>query len=155
MKFHMAHDSLGFRSSGELAQLAYFLDMGYFPNIGYNRNNEINNPVRRREEHLPPYEEMAERGDPHYTNVNLISENADGSTTTRVSARLGIKSPCRRAIYRNNGDKTDETSMNTPWAPLRRSAFFDFNSGRFAVKRERYQGVNVEVYYDPKNAFDG
>ena len=55
MDFRCSYTSKGFKDGGERAEFAYngtFFDSDYFPYLGYNRNVEINNPVRRREEKL-------------------------------------------------------------------------------------------------------
>ena len=62
MDFRCSYTSHGFKDGGERAEFAYngtFFDSDYFPYLGYNRGVEIDNPVRRREEKLGPYEEMA------------------------------------------------------------------------------------------------
>jgi hypothetical protein len=157
MKFHVSHNSRGFRNNGELAQLAYngtFFDMGYFPYLGYSRNNEINNPVRRREEHLPPLEEMADRGDPYYKNVNLFSEESDWinyhAIVSTSADQIALSPGYLQKQWQQGGRTFYEYSMGS----TKTQCFFDFNSGRYAVKKEPYQGVNIEVYYDPKNSFD-
>ena len=57
MDFRCSYTSHGFKDGGERAEFAYngtFFDSDYFPYLGYNRNVELDNPVRRREEKLGP-----------------------------------------------------------------------------------------------------
>ncbi|MFY9938557.1 MAG: ABC transporter permease, partial [Silvibacterium sp.] len=80
MDFRCSYTSRGFKDGGERAEFAYngtFFDSDYFPYLGYNRNVEINNPVRRREEKLGTYEEMAPRGDPYYSKMNLFRPDSE------------------------------------------------------------------------------
>ncbi|MGA9981444.1 MAG: ABC transporter permease, partial [Candidatus Sulfotelmatobacter sp.] len=64
---NVGHQTHGFRDGNELPEFAYngtFFDSSYVPYIGYNKGIELDDPRRRREEHLPPLVEMAHRGDP-------------------------------------------------------------------------------------------
>ena len=67
MTFKVGHETRGFRDGNERAELAYngtFFDSGYFPHIGYSADFEIDDPRRRREEHLGALECLPNRGDP-------------------------------------------------------------------------------------------
>src|SRR5262249_12703159 len=60
--FHVSYTPRGFTDGKERPEFAFngtFFDRDYFPFIGYNQNNELDDPVRRREEKLPPLEELA------------------------------------------------------------------------------------------------
>jgi ABC-2 type transport system permease protein len=157
LDFRVAHTTRGFRNNGELAELAYsgmFFDLSYFPNIGYDRGIEITNPVRRREEHLPPLEEMADRGDPHFKNVNLFTPSADWITYHAVVSTSGdqiaVSPGYLQKSWKENGRNFFEYSMGS----TKIQDFYNFISARYAVKRDRYQNVNIEIYYDPKHGFD-
>ena len=55
MTFNVGYKSHGFRDGNERAELAYngtFFDSGYFPSVGYLQAFELDDPRRRREEHL-------------------------------------------------------------------------------------------------------
>ena len=157
LNFSVAHTTRGFRNNGELAEMAYngmFFDAGYFPNIGYNRNFEINNPVRRKEEHLPALEEMPDRGDPHFTNVNLFSSNADWITYHAIVSTSGdqiaLSPGYLQKTWQANGRNFFEYSMGD----TKIADFFNFTSGRYEVKRVKYKGINIEIYHDPQHNFD-
>jgi hypothetical protein len=157
LDFRVSHATQGFRNNGELAEMAYngmFFDNNYFPNLGYDRNRELSNPVRRREEHLPPLEELADRGDPHFTNVNLFSPNSDWITYHAVVSTSGdqiaLSPGYPQKTWQENGRNFFEYSMGA----AKIADFFNFISGRYLVKRVPYKGVNIEIYYDPKHTFD-
>ncbi len=157
LNFRVSHETKGFRNNGEIAALAYngmFFDGSYFPNLGYNRGLEIDNPVRRREEHLPPYEELADRGDPNFTNINLFTNNADWITYHSIVStsadQLALTPGYLQRNWQENGRNFFEYSMGATKIAL----FFNFTSARYAVKRVPYKGVNIEIYYEPKHTFD-
>ena len=83
LSFSLAIESPGFRDGNELAQLAYngtFFDSDFLPVIGYDAGSEIDDPRRRREEHLRPLQDMAARGDPVQSRINLFTPNSDWIT---------------------------------------------------------------------------
>ncbi len=53
---NVGHQTRGFRDGNEPPEFAYngtFFDSDYVPYVGYNTNIELDDPRRRREEHLP------------------------------------------------------------------------------------------------------
>ncbi len=92
LSFAVSHATRGFRDGNEPAQFAYngtFFDAGYFPTIGYDQGFEIDDPRRRREEHLGPLEEMAQRGEPVHSRLNLFGANSDWITYHTVVSTSG------------------------------------------------------------------
>ena len=80
LSFSVGHETHGFRDGNEPAQIAFngtFFDTEYFPGVGYDPTIEIDDPRRRREEHLAELDEMAPRGDPLHSRINLFTKNAD------------------------------------------------------------------------------
>ncbi|SFS07920.1 Peptidase family M1 [Granulicella pectinivorans] len=161
MFFKASYHSHGFRNNGERPELVAngtFFDQDYFPHLGYNRGQELDNPVRRKEEKLGPLEELAPRGDPYYTNVNLFTPDGDWITYhTIVSTapdQIALSPGYLQKQWKQNGRNYFEYSMGQ----TKMLEFYDYNSGRYDVKRAVYQGVNgpinIEVYHDPKHEFD-
>ncbi len=66
-----------------------FFDSGYFPYVGYNQGLEIDHPRRRREEHLASLDEMASRGEPVHSRLNLFTANSDWVTYHTVVSTSG------------------------------------------------------------------
>ena len=157
MTADVGHQSHGFRDGNELAEFAYngtFFDSGYLPSIGYDPGNEIADPRRRREEKLPLLEEMAERGDPVESRINLFSGQADWITYhTIVSTspdQIAVSPGYPERQWTANGRRYFEYSMGGTHI----ADFAAWISGRYLVKREPYKGVNIEVYYDPAHPYD-
>ena len=157
MRFHVGYQSHGFRNNGELPELAYngtFFDQEYFPFIGYNRNVEIDNPVRRREEHLGPLQELAQRGDPYYTDVNLFSPDSDWLTYHAVVSTSGDQIALSPGYLRRKWQQEGRNYFEYSMGNTKTLDFYDFNSARYAVKSVPYEGVNIEVYYHPGHPYD-
>jgi hypothetical protein len=72
---NVGHQTRGFRDGNEPAEFAdngTFFDSDYVPHIGYNTGVELDDPHRRREEHLPALEEMAQRGNRNHSMNNVF-----------------------------------------------------------------------------------
>jgi ABC-2 type transport system permease protein len=157
MDFRASHTTKGFRDGGEPAEMAYngtFFDRSYFPGLGYSRGLEIDEPVRRREEKLPELEEMAERGDPYYSNVNLFTEDSEWVTFRCVVStspdQIAIAPGYLKREWEENGRRYFEYDMGD----TRINNFYSFLSGKFEVKRDKWKDVNLEVYYTPGHEYN-
>jgi ABC-2 type transport system permease protein len=167
MDFTVAYATHGFRDGGERPELAYsgsFFDNSYFPQIGYDSNNELSDPRRRREEHLGPVSDLPQRGDPVGSRTNLFVSDADWitfNTTVSTSDRdsegkpqIAIAPGYLQREWHANGRHYFTYSMGD----TRIQNFFSYVSARYDVKRDVYQGVNgpinIEVYYDSHHPYD-
>lgn len=155
--FRASHTTKGFKDGGEPPELAYngtFFDRDYFPTIGYNRGLEIDQPIRRREEKLPDYEEMAPRGDPYYANVSLFSADSEWVTFRCVIStspdQIAIAPGYLKRQWTENGRRYFEYDMGD----TRVNNFYSFLSGRFDVLRDKWKNVNLEVYYTPGHEYN-
>ncbi len=159
---NVGHQSRGFRDGHELPEFAYsgtFFDSDYFPYVGYNRGVELDDPRRRREEKLPPLEEMAHRGDPaHSVNNVFFAGESDWITYHTVvstsSDQIAIAPGYLQHDWESNGRHYYEYSMGSTHI----LDFFSYISARYEVKKETYHGpdgdVALEVYYDPVHTYD-
>jgi hypothetical protein len=161
MTFQVGHQSPGFRDGNELAQFAYngtFFDAEFFPVIGYNQTVELDDPRRRREQHLGPLEDMAPRGDALHSRINLFSPQSDWITFHAVVStsadQIAIAPGYLKHEWRKEGRHYYEYSMGGTHI----QDFYAFLSGRYTVRHEVYSGVdgpiNIEVYYDPAHPYD-
>jgi len=157
LTFSVGHRTRGFRDGGELAELAYngtFFDSDYFPYIGYNNGVELDDPRRRKEEHLGPLQEMAPRGDYVHSRMNLFTQDSDWITFHAIvstsSDQVAIAPGYLKRFWEKDGRHYYEYAMGkTPILD-----FYAYLSGRYATRREQYKGVNLEVYYNPGHEYD-
>jgi ABC-2 type transport system permease protein len=159
---NVGHQTRGFRDGNELPEFAYngtFFDSDYVPYIGYNTNVEVDDPRRRREEHLPPLEEMAHRGDPvHSVNNVFFRGESDWVTYHTVvstsSDQIAVAPGYLQREWQANGRRFFEYSMGSTHI----LDFFAYISADYQVKKETYHGPNgdvaLEVYYDPAHTYD-
>jgi ABC-2 type transport system permease protein len=161
MTFNVGYATHGFRDGNERPEFARsgtFFDVGFFPYIGYDVNVELDDPRRRRDEHLPPLEELAHRGDPYWSRVNLFSPESDWITyKTTVSTdadQIALAPGYPTRTWQQNGRNYFTYDMGQ----VHMQDFYAYVSGKYDVKREVYQGVagpiNIEVYSAPAHPYD-
>jgi len=158
----VGHQTHGFRDGDEPPEFAYngtFFDSDYTPYIGYNRNAEISDPRRRREEHLPPLEELAHRGDPAHSVNNIFPTDSDWITYHTVVStspdQIAIAPGYLQRQWQSNGRRYFEYNMGATHI----LDFFAYISARYQVRKETYhrpQGgdIALEIYYNPTHAYD-
>jgi ABC-2 type transport system permease protein len=157
LTFRVGYLTRGFRDGNERPELAYngmFFDSSYFPYIGYNSGQELDDPRRRREEKLGPVSELPPRGDAWGSVTNLFTTDSDWiSYRTVVSTpddQIAFAPGYLQREWNQNGRRYYAYDMGQ----VKILSFFAYVSGRYAVKRENYKGVNIEIYHEPQHAFD-
>src|SRR5438477_4411 len=157
MNFRVAYTSRGFKDGNERPEFAYngtFFDRDYFPFVGYNQSDEIDDPVRRREEKLAPLEEMAAPGDPYYSNINLFTSDSEWVTFHSIVStsadQIAMAPGYLKRDWTVNGRRYFEYGMGS----TRINNFFSFLSGRFSVKRDQWRDVKLEIYYQPGHEYN-
>jgi ABC-2 type transport system permease protein len=143
MDFRVAFTSRGFKDGPERPAFAYN-DSGM----------EIDDPVRRREEKLPPLEEMAPPGDPYYSNINLFTTDSEWVTFHAVVStspdQIAIAPGYLKREWTENGRRYFDYDMGS----TKINDFFSFISGRFGVKSDQWKNVKLEIYYQPGHEFN-
>ncbi len=162
MTFNVGHTTRGFRDGNERPEFAYsgtFFDNSYFPNIGYDFGVELQDPRRRREEHLGDLELLPHRGDSwgSLVSVDYIKYRTTVSTSdsdNEGKPQIAISPGYLQKDWHQNGRHYFTYDMGD--VPM--AAFFNFNSARYKVTRDVYQGVNgpvnIEVYHDPAHEYN-
>jgi ABC-2 type transport system permease protein len=161
LTFNVGYTSRGFKDGNERPELAYsgtFFDSTYFPGLGYNATLELDDPRRRREEHLPEQLLLPHRGDPEGEITNLFTMHSDWvsyHTTVSTSDDQIVLSPgYLTREWHANGRHYFTYDMGD----VKTLDFFSFVSARYQVKREMYTGaaspIAIEVYYSPGHTYD-
>jgi ABC-2 type transport system permease protein len=157
IRFQCGSDNPGFRNSDEQAEFAYngtFFDRSFFPALGYDSGVELDNPVRRREEGLRPLEELPDRGDARGADTNLFSPDSNFITYhSIVSTSLGqiaISPGYLVRDWQQAGRHYFEYNMGSTHI----QNFYSYVSGNYAVKRDTWNGVKLEIYYFPSHTYD-
>jgi hypothetical protein len=161
LNFAVAHTSKGFRDGNELAQFAHsgsFFGQEFFPAIGYNLSMELDDPRRRREEHLGPLEDMAERGEARHSRISLFTTNSDWITYHTVVSTAGDQIAIAPGYLARSWEKGGRRYYEYGMGETHILDFFAYMSARYAVRKEIYAGaggpINLEIYYDPAHTFN-
>jgi ABC-2 type transport system permease protein len=161
LTFAVGHASRGFRDGNEAPEFAYngtFFGPEYFPTIGYDPQMEIDDPRRRREEHLGLLEEMRERGDPRASRINLFTANADWITYHTIVSTSADQIAIAPGYLARSWDKDGRRYYEYGMGSTHILDFFSYLSGRYQTRKENYAGVNgpisLEIYYDPAHTYN-
>jgi len=158
---NVGHQTHGFRDGNELPEFASngtFFDSDYMPFVGYRNDEELDDPRRRREEHLPPLEEMAHRGEPIHSVNQIFPKDADWVTYHTVVSttpdQMAIAPGYLQRDWQANGRHYYEYSMGSTHI----LDFYSYISARYQSRKQMYRGVggdvSLEVYYDPAHTYD-
>ncbi|MCX7512783.1 M1 family aminopeptidase [Frateuria hangzhouensis] len=131
-----------------------FFDSGMLPHFGYQSDAQLTDRSDRRKYGLPPHvPRMPRLGDARALGNNYVSNDADWiefSTTVSTSADQTALAPgYLTKSWTANGRRYFTYTMDRPMLD-----FYSWLSARYAVKKDSYQGIAIEVYYDPAHAWN-
>ncbi|MBS1808406.1 MAG: hypothetical protein JST84_09460 [Acidobacteria bacterium] len=157
MDFTVGWQAKGFEAGQTKPEFAYngtFFDRGYFPVLGYSEAGEIGDENDRKDQKLPPQPEMPEPGDAKYIRRNLFSEDADWihfkATVSTSGDQIAIAPGYLQKEWTENGRRYFSYDMGE----TKIQNFYSFVSGRYAVKRDQWNDIKIEVYYDPAHEYN-
>ena len=143
----------GFTNSGAPGKIHYngtfFNNIDYFPQFGYQRGGEIKDRNERRDRGLGeprrmPKLETAPRTD------NYLSDDSDWidfkSTVCTSPDQIAMAPGYLQREWEENGRRCFRYEMDSPIL-----GFWAYLSADWAVKRDRWNDVAIEVYYDRKH----
>ena len=152
-------ENKGFENEVSFTQLTqngtFFNSADILPSFGYNSNYEISDKNERVKLKLPPRLRMPKLNENDLVSRanTYISNDADWvevNTTISTSAdQIAIAPGSLQKSWKANGRnyfqyKIDQKSLN----------FYSFVSGKFEVARKKWNGIDLEVYYDKQHAYN-
>ena len=154
--FKLEYWSRGFRNKPDdtrVVENGTFFDSDIFPHFGYRERNQLEDRNDRRKYGLGPVPRMAKIDDQAARRNNLLCCDADWVTfETTMSTELdqiALAPGYLEKQWTANGRRYFHYKMDKPTL-----AFFSFQSARYAVRRDQWNGVALEVYYDPQHAYN-
>ncbi|MBX2952532.1 MAG: hypothetical protein KF870_08500 [Leadbetterella sp.] len=124
-----------------------------FPSFGYQESAEIEDNDIRKKYGLKDRERMAEPTDMKARQNNYISNNADWisfeATVSTSEDQVAIAPGYLQKEWVENGRKYFHYKMDKPILN-----FYAFNSARYDVRKEKYKGVNLEIYYQKGHEYN-
>jgi len=157
LTFDLALRNPGFVNSGSDTRLVYngsFINSnGYFPHIGYSGFGELADPVERRRHDLPPIERMPSIDDESEYEFHALGREADWvdyETTVSTSAdQIAIAPGYLIREWEEDGRRYFHYKMDSPIL-----AYFSYLSARWEVARDRWNDVEISVYYHPDHPYN-
>ncbi|MEX2234766.1 MAG: M1 family aminopeptidase [Cyclobacteriaceae bacterium] len=157
MDFKVSFITEGFKEKNSSTRVIYngtfFNNATFFPAIGYNTHYELAEDDDRKEQDLEKKERMLERNDSSGKMMTLFGDDADHirfEVTLSTSAdQLAIAPGYLRKEWQENDRRYFHYKMDVPMAN-----FYSIVSARYAVKRDTWKNVNLEIYYHPGHEYN-
>ena len=155
-RWDVAHRTPGFRdepSYGPVVENGTFMNNEMFPRIGYNEQGEITDEGDREHFGLRQRPRVAAIGDARARNVNFISRDADWvtfeATVVTDADQTAVAPGYLQRSWKEGNRRFFHYRMDAPMLN-----FYAFLSGRYAVRRDRWRNVAIEVYHHPPHAYN-
>lgn len=130
-----------------------FVNYEYFPVLGYYDALELTSEDARRKEGLPPRVRAASIDDMRARGVTYMGLNADWidfrATVSTAPDQVALAPGSLVREYEERGRRVFEYRATQPML-----AFYSFLSARYAVRRDRWRDVDLEVYYHEGHEFN-
>ena len=147
--FETAWLTPGFMNNGADNSLTsngtFFNNQDLFPLVGYQSGGELQDKAKRRKHGLEPIQRMRKIDDTEALNVTALGGTGRTAFETIVSTSVGQRAIAPGYLQREwtEGDRAYfHYKMDEPiWG------FYSFLSGDYALKKEDWNGISIEVYY--------
>lgn len=151
---HVAYPGFANEPAGEhLIHNGTFLNNALFPHFCYDVSQELTDPNDRRKYGLGPAHLLPHRSDAKAHMDNLISCDADwvhfAATLSTSPDQIAVAPGYLQKEWTKDGRRYFQYVQDTPILD-----FYSFQSARFEVARSKWHDVDLEVYYDRKNAWN-
>jgi ABC-2 type transport system permease protein len=141
------------RSNTQVIYNGTFFNNQYFPSLGYDKGGEIADDNDRKEKKLPERERMMERNDPRGQGMSLFGDDADHiDFNIQISTDKGQIAIAPGYLVKQ-WEEGDRVYYNyTMDAPM--CNFYSMISANYAVKKDKYHDINLEIYYHPGHEYN-
>ncbi len=121
------------------------------PVLGYSEGAELDEDGDRKDYGLAPKERMAPRDDPKQLRHNYIRQDSDfvtfSATVSTSADQLAVVPGTLEKEWTEGGRRFFRYAMDQPILN-----FFSVLSARYAVKRDEWNGVKLEIDYHPTHS---
>lgn len=133
---------------------SFFNNAEILPQVGYQPGYELSDRNKRRKFGLPVRARMPRLSDdPAKRMDSYLSNNSDWVRVRSVFGTSGdqiaIAPGSLRRRWKSGGRNYFEYQLDHPSAN-----FYSFLSARFRLRQRTHKGVRLEVYYDPRHAYN-
>lgn len=157
MNFKVTFDTKGFEQGGSNTNVVFngtfFNNTAFFPTLGYNSGFEIGDDDERKKRKLKEKERMMERNDPRGLAQSLFGDDADHirfeMEISTEGDQIAIAPGYLQKEWKENGRNYFSYKMDAPMCD-----FYSVVSARYAIKRDKWNDINLEIYYHPGHEYN-
>ncbi len=156
LTFAFRFENPGFKNAEgtmQIVQNGSFLNSGFLPYVGYLAAAELGDDSARRKNGLDKVKRMAKLEEVSARQNNYISQDGDWinfeATVSTSPDQIAIAPGYFQKEWMQDGRRYFEYKMDAPILD-----FFSFNSGRYQVRRDHWNDVNLEIYYQRGHEFN-
>ncbi len=156
LTFTLAYDNPGFENDGsntDLVENGTFFNSDYFPTVGYRWHQEITEEAKRKQLGLPAKPRVPDLDDKAELARNYFIPDADWisfeATIGTSPDQLAIAPGYLQREWTQNGRRYFHYKMDAPILN-----FYAFISARYAVKKDAWNDVAIEIFHHPSHTYD-
>jgi ABC-2 type transport system permease protein len=135
-----------------VANGTYLDTWGVMPIPGYDSGRRITDNAERRKYGLPPAPRTPKLGDPAFADklgFGIDSRTAFEVILSTSADQIAVAPGVLQKEWRQEGRRYFHYKAEEPILPN-----LSFCSARYAIARDRWKDVSLEIYYDPKHPFN-
>ena len=156
LDFALQYDNPGFENSQpntDIVRNGSFVNDRYLPYIGYAPEIELTDDSTRHKHGLEKVRRLSGPDDLAARQYNSVSFNADwinlDVTLSTSEDQIAIAPGYLQKEWVENGRRYFHYKMDAPILDI-----YSIQSARYAVRRDHWNGVNLEIYYQPGHEFN-
>ena len=157
IRFKTELQQKGFKNSGNetsiLGNGTFLNNLAVSPVLGTHRNNFLSNPIVRRRQKLPAELRMPKLEDPTAGGNSYLRPDSDwvasDITVSTVADQTPIAPGYVASDVTKDGRRTVHFKSDTPI-----QNFYSIQSARYAIKRDKWNDVDLGIYYHPQHAYN-
>jgi len=156
LRFDLADETHGFTNEPSwqpVVNNGTFFNSQYLPHVGYQGEGELTDERDRQKHGLPPRPRAASIGDPRARTRNFVSSGADwiafDLTVSTDAGQTAVAPGYLQRSWTRGGRRWFRYRMDAPILD-----FYAILSARYAVRRDRWRGVALEVLYHPGHDYN-
>ncbi len=142
-----------FQQKSPVLENGTFINNSMFPNLGYTSAGELRDNRTRKKYDLPPNNLQKHPSDSTALGNTYISKDSDWidfeATVSTSKDQIAIAPGYLQKEWEENGRKYYHYKMDSKILN-----FFAFNSARYEVKKEMWNGISLEIYYHKPHTFN-
>lgn len=158
MDTELEYITKGFRNNNETNEIVangtFFNSSQFFPHIGYNKNFELDDKDKRKKHGLAERAELSPPDNLEARMNNYVSSDADWmtfeATVSTLPDQIAIAPGYLQKEWMENGRRYFEYKMGD----TKILNFYSIMSGRYEVKKDKWNDVNIEVYYHKAHPYN-